>query len=249
MMLSDLQNDFQKQVSGDQSLGSERVSFHGHMEIYRNAYQVRLREALADNYPVLYRSLGDEAFAELTSAYCQAHPSRHRSIRWWGDSLVTFMRNHPEHTPHPALVDIAQMDWALRGAFDAANADCLTHTDLVSLAPDAWPEMRLSPVPSIRMVRLDWAVEGLWHALQDDPEATTEAPRPHEHVVLVWRQGLECHWRSLPIHEHRALELVQQGVCFGELCTNLQLDGDAYAADTSVRLLGNWVAEGLLARA
>ena len=37
--------------------------------------------------------------------------------------------------PHPSLVDFARMDWALRGAFDAAEAPLLQAAALAALAP------------------------------------------------------------------------------------------------------------------
>ncbi|WP_163367521.1 HvfC/BufC N-terminal domain-containing protein, partial [Klebsiella aerogenes] len=81
------------------------------LQVYRHAYRARLAEALADNYTVLARALGDEAFDALAQAYLAAHPSRHPSIRWFGAALADFMAvAGDELVPHPGLVDLARMD-------------------------------------------------------------------------------------------------------------------------------------------
>ena len=104
-------------LAGDFALG---------LDVYRHAYRARLAAALADNYTVLARALGDEAFDALAQAYIAAQPSRHPSIRWFGHELAGFMAQADDDlVPHASLVDFAAMDWALRAAFDAADAPLL----------------------------------------------------------------------------------------------------------------------------
>jgi hypothetical protein len=220
----------------------------GHMEIYINAYQARMRQALADNFPVLHSALGDEGFDALASAYCAAHPSTHRSIRWLGDGLVDFMVAHPETVPHPALRDIARMDWAMRGAFDAADARCLQLQDLATVEPSDWPTLSLRAVPSLRVLHLEWRVEALWHTLHTDENAQTSEPAPMSHSMRVWRQQLECRWRSVDATEHIALQWLQPGVRFDDLCEGLHQAGVTDPAHKAAELLQTWVNDGLLAR-
>ena len=53
--------------------------------------RVRLIEALDDTYPVLHAVLGDEVFESLGAGIRRAHPSVHRSIRWYGSELAAFL--------------------------------------------------------------------------------------------------------------------------------------------------------------
>jgi len=68
-----------------------RVDVTGLLRIYRHAYAARLIAALRDNFGVLPRAMGDEAFEALGRAYLQAHPSSQPSIRWFGHALADFM--------------------------------------------------------------------------------------------------------------------------------------------------------------
>src|ERR1700761_7891659 len=63
--------------------------------IYRHAYVSRLIEALREYYPVLHQVLGDEDFEALGAGFVRAHPSVHRSIRWYGRELAAFLHAEP----------------------------------------------------------------------------------------------------------------------------------------------------------
>lgn len=227
--------------------GSSDVS--GPLEIYIHAYQGRMRQALASNFPVLHRALGDEAFGTLARLYCVAHPSQHRSIRWLGDGLVDFLAADPGLLPHPALLDIARMDWAMRAAFDAADTPCLRPQDLQAVTASAWAALTFQTVPSFQLLQLQWGVEHLWHALNADAQAQTREPEPAAHALLVWRQQLECRWRSVDASEHLALSLLQGRAHFADLCSALQHAGVPAPEQRAATLLRTWVEEGLLARA
>lgn len=222
------------------------------LDVYVNAYRARLMAALHDNHEVLYRAMGEEAFEALALAYLEAHPSPHRSIRWFGDGLADFMAGaYAEQLDHPALIDIARMDWALRGAFDAADSEPLTAADLGSLSPEDWPGLQLSLQPGTALLALDWVIEPAWAQLRaadsdtDLPEL--EAPVAGRHVLLIWRQGLETRWRALPLLEAALLEALHAGASFAALCeTAAQGEGEAGAAQAVVACLQQWLADELL---
>lgn len=248
--LSTLQSRFQQAVlAEDVSPGlfvAEGDKTAGGLGLYLMAYRARLLAALRDNFPVLHRALGDEAFAELARDYIAAHPSVFRSIRWYGDVLVEFVADNPARLPHPALIDIARMDWAMRGAFDAPDALALSLPELAAIPPAEWPSRRFVPVPSLTMIELDWCVEPVWRALNEDAEAQTEAPVPLSHTLLVWRPDLDCMWRSADSVEVAALGALLRGADFAECCTEIAKTGASDPAATAAGLLQRWVVDGML---
>ncbi|MEW6706965.1 MAG: DNA-binding domain-containing protein [Pseudomonadota bacterium] len=224
------------------------------LHIYRHAFRARLVAALADNHTVLQRALGDEAFEALGRAYVQACPSTHPSIRWYGDRLAEFMATREDLVAHPALVDLARMDWALRDAFDAADAPVLELAALAAVPPEDWGALRFVAHPSVRTLTLAWAVEAAWRALREhdpatgEPEPALPAPQAHAHVLLVWRRGLETQWRSLPALEAGLLQAALAGQPYAALCEQAAaaLDGDASrAAAAAAGALQQWLADGL----
>lgn len=226
--------------------------------IYRHAYAARLVEALRDNYEVLARAMGDAAFDALARAYVAQHPSRLPSIRWYGDGLADFMDHHADLVAHPAFADLARMDWALRSAFDAPDAEPLQREQLAALRAEDWPTLRLSLHPSVRIVALHWSVEAAWHVLRAHADgesgAEPELPTPTElpHDLLAWRPALETRWRSLVDAESHLLRLLAKGCDFATLCDaatqHTTAGDDGVAATRLVTLLGQWLAEGLIGR-
>lgn len=222
------------------------------LAVYQHAYRARLSAALRDNYEVLYRALGDADFDALALAYIDAHPSEHASIRWFGARLADFMSTGRADL-HPALADLARMDWALRAAFDAADAPALGLAVLQDLAPQDWPALRLALHPSVLRLPLAWAVEPGWRALRRYEPATGEdapvldEPQPHAHALLVWREGLETRWRSLDADEARLLDAAARGdsvAALGELA--VAAAGAEAAPTLLLRCLQQWFAEGLV---
>lgn len=229
---------------------------HRGLAVYRHAYRARLIAALRDNHPVLAQVMGDEDFDALAAAYVQARPSSFASIRWYGDGLADFMASEAE-VAHPAFVDVARMDWALRGVFDATDDEALQIESLQQLAPEAWSTLRLQPRASARCLPLNWAVEPAWAALArqaqrreagevaDDPELP--APEPLAHRLLAWRPRLETCWRSLEAGEGALVAAVFEGADWARLGEIAVAQwGEAEAPARLVACLQQWVQEGWL---
>lgn len=248
-MLAELQAQFQAAVLSGSSpgallRGSEQQRARG-LQAYRIAYPARLQEALQDNYGVLHQALGDEAFGALAQAYLQAQPPTEPNIRCFGHRLADFMAQWPE-LPHPALVDLARLDWALRAAFDAGALPALQLDTLAATPPDQWGSLTLHLQPHAQLLALQWAVGPAWHALADAREAGQEAelpePQPLAHSVLIWREALSPQWRSVQAQEALALQQLSDAP---SLALWLERGGEAQLGQR-VAWLQTWLAGGLL---
>jgi len=253
--LFDQQRALQVAIMGGAEAGALLRSLPGReplLRVYQHAYGTRLVGALSDNFGVLPQVMCDEAFDALAQAYAQAYPSRHPSIRWFGDQVPAFGPGHEALVPQPALVDLARMEWGLRGAFDAADALAIDASAFAGIAPDAWPGLRFTLLPSVQLLSMQWAVEPVWKAMQSfdaDSGEEPELPEPqeHEHALLIWRQGLENRWRSIDATQASLLRAVMNGKSFGELCELAAENAGAdQAAAVAVSALQAWLADGLL---
>ena len=241
------------------------ASRHGRLAVYQQAYCARLLAALRDNYGVLARAMGDEAFDALGRAYLAAQPSMRPSIRWFGHQLPDFMDQHlvgdGALVPHPALADLARMDWALGVAFDAADAPALAASAITELPVAAWPGLRMQLHPSVQALALQWAVAPAWHALQrpakldadadadaDADEPSLPPPEASAHTLLIWRRALGSQWRVLGDGEAALLRAAAAGDDFNALCAmagELHAD-EAQAVQAVVSALQQWLADGLV---
>ncbi len=202
-------------------LASPSVSAETRLEIYANAYRVRLQEALAGDFPALWAMVGAERFAHLAAAYTDAYPSGHFSIRYFGQHLHAFLASSEDFRNEPWVSELAALEWRLGEAFDAAHAPPLTAESLAELAPAAWANIRLALHPSVRRLDLAWNVAEIWQAVDRHETPGTPLAYPHPLAWLIWRQELKTFFRSLEREEAWALDAVLNGMRFGDLCEGL----------------------------
>src|SRR3990167_541674 len=145
-----------------------KLSIETRLSIYENAYRLRLMDALAANYPVLYKCLGDDQFNQLAESYLKCHPSTYRSIRWFGDKLAFFLHKTAPYHCHSYLSELAQFEWTMTLVFDASDDPTLQIEDVVVIQPEKWPCMWFRPHASLHRLHLDWNVVQIWQAIMQD---------------------------------------------------------------------------------
>jgi len=127
--------------------------------VYADAYFLRLRDVLGEDFPRVAALLADR-FDEVVKGYLEAFPSRWPSVRHLGHALSEFLRRRTD-TPK-CLADLAELEWARIEVFDAPDAECATIEDFVSIPAEAWPALRFSAIPAIKILRAQYPVHHLW---------------------------------------------------------------------------------------
>lgn len=228
---------FRASIVDDDRVGAER-----RLRIYHDAYRLRLVEALGQAYPNLAKLLGQDLFERLARSFIAAHPSEFRNLRWYGGELPGHLaRELPEH---PIAAELATFEWALAAAFDAPDVATLSLADLAGLPAEQWGGLRFGLHPSVRILPLALNTVPVWKALDEEhaPPAVEHAPA----TWLIWRKGLDPHFRSLDDDEARLLELARQGAAFADLCE--AVDPEQAQAELAAQYLDTWLADGLIAR-
>lgn len=246
--LMQLQRDLQHHVLHDDDaivtaiLSSDAVPAVTRLQIYSDAYRLRLIEALQTSYPVLAQLLGEESFARIGRQYLAKYPSRHFSARWFGDRLDEFLRDSEEYAAQPWLAEMAEWEWKIAAAFDAEDAAAITTDRLATIALEDWPELRFTFHPSLRRVALHTNVVAIAKAVEESTmlEGVTESPSEW----LIWRPELTVRYRPLEAAEAAALDALLSGANFGEMCEVVAEYADPeQAAFTAASLLKQWISE------
>ena len=253
MQLRELQSGLQRHLLGEESaiaaaiVDAPPLPVPDRLDIYRNAYRVRLIEALDDTYPKLHAVLGDEMFAALGEEFVAAHPSVHRSIRWYGGELCEFLSRCEPYAEQPILAELALLEWTLAEVFDAADAQPKPRAAFAAVDPAAWGGLVFDFHPSLRRLHLQWNTAAVWQALSRD-EAPPDPVRADQPVTwLLWRQNLQNYFRSMTADEAAALGAALQGANFGAICEAL---ADWLPEDEiplrAAGLLGLWADSGII---
>jgi hypothetical protein len=251
--LRSLQKDMQRYLLGETSgvtaaiVDAPPLPAKDRLAIYRNAYQIRLIDALHETYPVLHSLLGDEVWVELGEAFVAEYPSTFRSIRWYGRELADFLAEHEPFSGAPVLAEVALLEWTLSEVFDSPDAQPLQRAALSLVDPAEWVSLRFRFHPSLRRLAFDWNTAAAWKAMSADE--TPPAPQRASAAMpwLLWRQNLQNYFRSMSAVETAALDAALRGLNFGEICESLSalLPPEEIPA-AAASLLGTWADSGII---
>lgn len=245
--LRDCQWQMQQHVLGRADASALIAGDAPHVEqrlhIYVNAYRARLTETLVDSYEKTCQFLGDERFTALAQRYIEASPPLQRNLRAYGEDFANLLsRALPGE---PVAAELARLDWALRAAFDGPDGEPLTGASLGAIAPERWPTSRLQLHPTAQFLDFEHNSVALWQAYDDN----VPPPMPQHGDVpvtwLVWRKGLQPHFRSLSRFEAVMLRALSDGECFATACEHAAEDNAQDAAQIGL-CLRRWLEDELL---
>lgn len=249
-----LQEQFQKfLLSGDAEISeaimqTKTVPVDTRLSIYRDAYGLRLVESLTTNYPFLYAYLGTEEFNKLAHAYIIAHPSAYRSIRWFGDVFADFVKKHYPNNPH--LAELADFEWKMTLAFDAADAAVVRVEDMAAVPAEAWANLQFTLHPSVQRINYFWNAISLWQALAHDEALPALQQNSVPTAWILWRSPTYLiQFYSLAQEEAWAVDALLQGVSFGEFCEGLcQWLTPEEVGIRAASYLKGWIQQGMVSQ-
>lgn len=244
--LAQLQNDFQAYLLDstkgaafkNQIVNDKKVGVKARLGIYADAYRLRIIEALANSYPILKALLGDDLFEKVARSYIDKFPSTYRNMRWVGDKMSEHLQT--SFPQYPIAAQMATFEWALGLAFDAEDTPILSLQDLAEIPPKNWADLRFKFHPSMQLLNLNYNVLRVWQALnaEETPPKVAQINEP----CVVWRKHLNSHYRSLDAAEYAAIQFVNSGATFGELCEKLQENAnEEQATIQAAQYLAGWI--------
>jgi uncharacterized protein (UPF0276 family) len=207
--------------------------------IYHHAYRARLVEVLADTFAKTYLFMGSNTFDHDAMRYAVSHPPLMRSLNRYGAEFPAFLK--AAYPANPELHELAQLDFDLRTRFDSADIDAL-NAEAVQQDIDAKWLAAPSPLhPSLVMRDTHTNVIQIWRAIDADEDVPPAAHHAEAAALIVWRNGLQPHFQSLPLTQAAFTRALASGHSINDACAVL-----ADTADMPSQLeLGNWIQQWL----
>ncbi len=231
-------------------VGTKNFDVATRLGIYGNAYATRLVEVLQDNYTALHTLMGDERFEKLAYDYLEQHPSQHFSVRYFGHQLAEFIRQNKHDDNDEIFAEMADFEWALRTAFDAADISAIKIEDLQAIPPEQWGEMQFKLHSSVHRLDLNWNIPQLWQAIENQDKPIP--PEKNEYPISwrIWRKGkLKIFYKSLQVDEAWALDAIIAQQNFAEICEGLcEWIDEIHTPQRAVELISAWINDGLIIR-
>ena len=226
-------------------VGNRQLSAPERLGIYANMYFYRIRDSLEDDFPSLVKLLGKGGFHNLVTDYLLAHPPSHWSLRYAGQHLAAFLKKHSLAKKWPFIISLAELEWALLTAFDAADAVPLSAAHLKKIPPAEWGRLKMGLVPSAQLVRSRFPIKTVRERLMKTGKTGVIDFMPT--ALVIWREGNRVMYRSCNLFEFRCLTAFRRGINFGEVCRRIAHDNSALpAAQKIFSALHRWVEDGLL---
>ncbi|MCW8963334.1 MAG: DNA-binding domain-containing protein [Gammaproteobacteria bacterium] len=254
MNLRELQTNFQHVLLDSECIGADwvRESAHGltsreRLDIYHNAYRIRLIDVLWDTFEHTAVYLGDDWFQQLAAAYVLSHQSIHTNIGLYGQEFPRFLAE--QLADDKEVSELALMDWKLRRAFDGADSAVMTHDDLQQLASVESGNPRLQPVPTLSISTQHYNTLDIWHAINQDqqPPVVEQLQQPVD--ILIWRKGHSPHFRSLTTIESLAIACVCSGDTIDAIGAALEKDFPDVDVTTEFGvMLNRWIGDEIIIR-
>lgn len=222
------------------------VSNKTRLNIYKNAYQARLKEVIDNDHPILGMYLGDDLFDEMVSGYIDYSPSNCTSLRDYANQLPLFLTKQKPFSQHPIISEIAQFERLLLDAFDAEDAKRYSKEDLQKLSPSDWLELTFRFHPSVQLTSFEWNCVESWQALKKEtaPDAATQK----SNSWLIWRNPQRLtQFRSLNEEEIVLIRMILNGDSFSALCEYLyNVSSDEDVSILALNYINSWLDDGIL---
>lgn len=241
------------------------------LAIYANAYHNRLFECLGEVFPMLKRTLGEDAFNGLALGYLQHYPSRSYTLNELGRHFPAYLEqtrptaddpdpgdranSQPQSDPMENwpdfLIDLSRLEWAIYEVFDGPGVEglpLLGSSDLAGISPELWPDIKLVPVVCLKLLKTRFPVNDYFTALRRaKPDEAVAIPTERESFVALTRREWVVRRHPLSATQFTLLEALQQGRCVGEAIESIapatETDMEQLAADLQ-SWFRTWTANG-----
>lgn len=196
------------------------------IQIYQNAYWVRLKETLQAYFPSLYFIAEEDGFWHLVRAYLKAHPPTGDSVDDIADEFESFLRtgsgiDFDFGVPLSQLADIVAIEKTESNLLmHTTSRESLSYKALQTFSPHEWENAAFQMSEQSQIINLG---SDALRVVQEIREGKTPEP-PTAGLFPVWMYVENGHIRTeVPsLNEAECLRLMHWGVHLSQICHLLE---------------------------
>ncbi len=227
-MLKQLQYQFLDQILNnenssfsDQIIDDGEISKQDRIDIYSNAYRLRLKQCIETDHPVLGIYLGDDLFDKMVAGYIEAFPSHNTSLRYFSDNLPHFLQSHQPFKNSPIISELARFERLLLSAFDAAELETSRMEHMSLIAADNWPTLKFKLHPSTNVFTTQFNTVEIWQAIKQKSDVP-RAVKSEASNWLIWRNAERLtEFKSITAIETELITFISNNKAFSDICEML----------------------------
>nr|MCH9699137.1 DNA-binding domain-containing protein [Gammaproteobacteria bacterium] len=155
--LAELQQQFMHVLQGGESrqlsqlvMDQGNIDCQSRIDIYRHAYQQRLKISIETDHEILGLYLGDELFDKMVAGYIASYPSQQTSLRYFAEQLPRFLYEQEPFNQYPVISELARFERLLLTAFDAPDSEVTGAGVLNEIDYQDWPGLQFRLHPSVQ---------------------------------------------------------------------------------------------------
>ena len=138
--------------------------------VYRNNHAVGLIDALAANFPVTQRLVGEEFFRAVARAFVAGHPPQTPVLLAYGDEFPDFIDTFEPAGQVPFLADVARLEVIIAQSYHATDATPVGLERLSEFPENDLPSLRFKLHPSLGLLQSAWPIFTLWQMHQQEEQ-------------------------------------------------------------------------------
>lgn len=251
--MANFYQDFTAYLKGEDSPITELINSDSkedaqeRMNIYRDAYALRLIDILYGDFPGIYQILGTQAFVQMAKDYLKSYPSTTYTVRYFGQYLSKYLSETTPYCDYPYLWQLADFEWAKGNVFDAPDGDFFTLEQLTDIPPTAWETASFTFIPAMTRLVYDYNIPQIWQAIEDNQQNNEPTALTQPIPWVMWRKALNPHWYSMTEDEDWFFIQARSGKSFTELCEGLSSWHDTKdIPQKAASIVRRWIDEQLL---
>ncbi|MGZ5280551.1 MAG: HvfC/BufC family peptide modification chaperone [Pseudobdellovibrionaceae bacterium] len=183
------------------------------LDVYAEAYFLRILDALREDFPRTVSILGESFFKNLIATYLKEHPSKTYNINEVGEHLPVFASQLAFCDEFPFLPSLMELEWQINRQTWLPSPPSQTRVSLEALGNANLEALFIVLNPSLQILMSSWPLDEMWTPLTEK----NFLPLGSETDFILFRNSLGPQIQRLSKPQIVVLNLILEKNAFADI--------------------------------